>query len=99
MGTDTANLIQTLGFPVVAAAAAGIFGYKIVFYVLRDLSAEVKNVYGIVVKLIDRLNVSDKETNKLSREIAQLRCEVAALYRCMGVSPKRGKKVSDDRSD
>ena len=99
MGSDTANLIQTLGFPVVAAAAAGIFGYKIVFYVLRDLSAEVKNVYGIVVKLIDRLNVSDKETNKLSREIAQLRCEVASLYRCMGVSPKRSKKISDDHSD
>ena len=83
MGTDTANLIQTLGFPVVAAAAAGIFGYKIVFYVLRDLSQEVKNVYDIVVKLIDRLNGHDKETNKLAKEIAQLRCEVAALYRCM----------------
>ena len=98
MGTDTANLIQTLGFPVVAAAAAGIFGYKIVFYVLRDLSQEVKNVYDIVVKLIDRLNGHDKETNKLAKEIAQLRCEVAALYRCMGISPKR-KKPSDDRGD
>jgi hypothetical protein len=98
VGTDTANLIQTLGFPVVAAAAAGIFGYKIVFYVLRDLSQEVKNVYDIVVKLIDRLNGHDKETNKLAKEIAQLRCEVAALYRCMGISPKR-KKPSDDRGD
>ena len=98
MGTDTANLIQTLGFPVVAAAAAGLFGYKIVFYVLRDLSQEVKNVYDIVVKLIDRLNGHDKETNKLAKEIAQLRCEVAALYRCMGISPKR-KKPSDDRGD
>lgn len=100
MGTDTANLVQTLGFPIVAAAAAGIFGYRIVFYVLRDLSAEVKNVYSIVVKLIDRLNISDKETNKLSREIAQLRCEVASLYRCMGVTPKkRTNKNADDRSD
>ena len=98
MGTDTANLIQTLGSPVVAAAAAGIFGYKIVFYVLRDLSQEVKNVYDIVVKLIDRLNGHDKETNKLAKEIAQLRCEVAALYRCMGINPK-SKKVPNDRGD
>ena len=98
MGTDTANLIQTLGFPVVAAAAAGIFGYKIVFYVLRDLSQEVKNVYDIVVKLIDRLNGHDKETNKLAREVAMLRVEVSALYKCMGISPKR-KKASDDRGD
>lgn len=92
MGTDTANLIQTLGFPVVAAAAAGIFGYKIVFYVLRDLSGEVKSLYEIIVKLIDRLNGHDKETNKLSKEIAMLRVEVAALYKCMGVNPKRTQK-------
>ena len=98
MGTDTANLIQTLGFPVVAAAAAGIFGYKIVFYVLRDLSGEIKELYTIIVKLIDKLNGHDRETNKLAKEIAQLRCEVAALYRCMGISPKR-KKPSDDRGD
>ena len=98
MGTDTANLIQTLGFPVVAAAAAGVFGYKIVFYVLRNLSGEIKELYTIIVKLIDKLNGHDKETNKLAKEIAQLRCEVAALYRCMGISPKR-KKPSDDRGD
>jgi len=88
VGTDTANLIQTLGFPVVAAAAAGIFGYKIVFYVLRDLSSEIKDLYGIVVKLIDRLNGHDKETNKLAKEIAMLRVEVSSLYKCMGVTKK-----------
>ena len=89
MGTDTANLIQTLGFPVVAAAAAGIFGYKIVFYVLRNLSGEIKELYTIIVKLIDKLNGHDRETNKLAKEIAQLRCEVGALYKCMGVNPKK----------
>lgn len=95
MGTDTADLIQTLGFPVVAAAAAGIFGYKIVFYVLRDLSGEIKDLYTIIVKLIDRLNGNDKETHKLAREIAMLRVEVGSLYKCMGVNPK-SKKVSND---
>ena len=88
MGTDTANLIQTQGFPVVAAAAAGIFGYKIVFYVLRDLSGEIKDLYTIVVKLIDRLNGHDKETNKLAKEVAMLRVEVSALYKCMGIPKK-----------
>ena len=88
MGTDTANLIQTLGFPVVAAAAAGIFGYKIVFYVLRDLSGEVKSLYEIIVKLIDKLNGHDKETRKMEKEIAMLRVEVGALYKCMGIKPK-----------
>ena len=97
MGTDTANLIQTLGFPVVAAAAAGIFGYKIVFYVLRNLSGEIKELYQIIVKLIDKLNGHDKETNKLAREIAQLRSEVGSLYKCMGVSPK--KPVRRERDD
>ena len=99
MGTDTANLIQTLGFPVVAAAAAGIFGYKIVFYVLRDLSGEIKDLYTIVVKLIDRLNGHDKETNKLAKEVAMLRVEVSALYKCMGIPKKRTGKSSDDRGD
>ena len=88
MGTDTANLIQTLGFPVVAAAAAGVFGYKIVFYVLRDLSGEIKDLYTIIVKLIDRLNGHDKETNKLAKELAMLRVEVSGLYKCMGVTKK-----------
>jgi cell division protein FtsB len=96
MGTDTANLIQTLGFPVVAAAAAGIFGYKIVFYVLRNLSGEVKSLYEIIVKLIDKLNGHDKETNKLAKEISNLRAEVAALYRCMGVSSKRTPRPKPD---
>jgi hypothetical protein len=97
LGADTVNLIQTLGFPVVAAAAAGVFGYKIVFFVLRNLSQEVKNLYEIIVKLIDRLNGHDKETNKLSREIAQLRCEVGSLYKCMGISPKKPvKRICDE---
>ena len=100
MGSDTANLIQTLGFPVVAAAAAGIFGYKIVFYVLRDLSGEIKELYTIIVKLIDRLNGNDKETTKLAKEIAMLRVEVSSLYKCMGINPKkRINKGSDDRGD
>ena len=100
MGTDTADLIQTLGFPVVAAAAAGVFGYKIVFYVLRDLSSEIKDLYTIIVKLIDRLNGNDKETNKLAKEIAMLRVEVGSLYKCMGVNPKkRGEKISNDSRD
>ena len=98
MGTDAANLISTLGFPVVCAAAAGIFGYKVVFYILRSLSADIKDVHTIVVKLIDRLNAKGRETNQLTKEIAQLRCEVAALYRCMGVSsgkPTRNRKSED----
>ena len=97
MGTDAANLIQTLGFPVVAAAAAGIFGYKIVFYVLRNLSGEIKELYTIIVKLIDKLNGHDRETNKLAKEIAQLRCEVASLYKCMGITKKSmGEKRRDN---
>ena len=98
MGEDATTLIQTLGFPIVAAAAAGFFGYKVVFYVLKELHEDIKNLHDIVIKLIDRINEHDKETNKLAKEIAQLRCEVAALYRCMGISPKR-KKPSDDRGD
>ena len=98
MGPVTANLIQTLGFPVVADAAAGIFGYKIVFYVLRNLSGEIKELYTIIVKIIDKLNGHDRETNKLAKENAQLRSEVASLYKCMGINPKR-KKTSDDRGD
>jgi hypothetical protein len=99
VGTDTANLIQTLGFPVVAAAAAGVFGYKIVFYVLRNLSGEIKELYTIIVKLIDKLNGHDRETNKLAKEIAMLRVEVASLYKCMGIPKKRIGKSSDDRGD
>lgn len=99
MGADTVNLIQTLGFPVVAAAAAGIFGYKIVFYVLRNLSQEVKNLYDIIVKLIDRLNGHDKETRKLEKEVSMLRVEVASLYKCLGVNPKSLNKRSRERRD
>jgi len=97
LGADTVNLIQTLGFPVCAAVGAAWFGWKIVFYVLRNLSQEVKNLYEIIVKLIDRLNGHDKETNKLAKEVAQLRCEVASLYKCMGISPK--KPVRRERDD
>jgi len=96
LGADTVNLIQTLGFPVVAAAAAGVFGYKVVFYVLRGLSGDIKELHSIVIKLIDRLNGHDKETNKLSREIAQLRSEVGSLYKCMGVNPRRQSRKGEE---
>ena len=89
MSTDAANLVQTLGFPICAAAFAALFGYKVVFYVLHALSGEVKSLEVIVIKLIDRLNIHDKETNKLAKEISILRVEVAALYKCMGVNPKK----------
>jgi hypothetical protein len=52
VGSDTINLINTLGFPIVSAAFAAVFGYKVVFYVLRDLSGEIKELHSIVVKLI-----------------------------------------------
>ena len=90
------DLVQTLGCPVFAALAAFFGGYKIVFYVLQTLSLEVKNVYTIIVKLIDRLNVSDKETNKLAKEIAMLRVEVSSLYKCMGISKKPVKRERDE---
>ncbi len=96
MGADTVNLIQTLGFPVVAAAAAGIFGYKVVFYILKTVTLEIKELHTIIVKLIDRLNGHDKETNKLSREIAQLRSEVGSLYKCMGVDPRRQSRKGEE---
>ena len=88
MGSDTADLISTLGFPVVCAAAAGIFGYKVVFYILRDLSGDIKGIHKIIIKLIDRLNLNDKETSKMTKEIAQLRCEVSSLYKCIGAQAK-----------
>ena len=88
MGEDATTLIQTLGFPIVAAAAAGFFGYKVVFYVLRNLHEDIKNLHDIIIKLIDRINEHDKETNKLGKEIAMLRVEVASLYKCLGVSQK-----------
>jgi len=96
LGADTVNLIQTLGFPVVAAAAAGIFGYKVVFYILKTVTLEIKELHTIIVKLIDRLNGHDKETNKLSREIAQLRSEVGSLYKCMGVNPRRQSRKGEE---
>lgn len=98
MGSDTADLITSLGFPVVAALAAAGFGYKIVFYVLRNLSGEIKELYTIIVKLIDKLNGHDRETNKLAKEIAMLRVEVASLYKCMGVGARKpnGKQRAED---
>ena len=92
MGEDATTLIQTLGFPIVAAAAAGFFGYKVVFYVLKELHEDIKNLHDIVIKLIDRLNEHDKETNKLAKEIAMLRVEVASLYKCLGISQKTVNK-------
>ena len=96
MSSDAADLISSLGFPVVCALAAGIFGYKVVFYILRDLSGDIKGIHKIIVKLIDRLNINDRETNKLSKEIAQLRCEVASLYKCMGLNSKKTPRAKDE---
>jgi len=73
VGSDTVNLIQTLGFPIVAAACAGVFGYKVVFYVLRDLSGEIKELHSIVIKLIDSNNVTKREICKIEQRLAELR--------------------------
>ena len=96
MGEDATTLIQTLGFPIVAAAAAGFFGYKVVFYVLRNLHEDIKNLHDIIIKLIDRINEHDKATNRLGKEIAMLRVEVASLYKCLGISQKSVNKKGRD---
>ena len=57
---------------------------------------EIKELYTIIVKLIDKLNGHDKETNKLAKEIAQLRSEVASLYKCMGVGKPVSKKSRNE---
>ena len=73
MTTDTVNLIQTLGFPVVSAAAVGGCGYRVVFYVLRDMSAEIKNQYEITIKLIDATNNVRKEICNEEKRLAEIR--------------------------
>ena len=73
MTTDTVNLLQTLGFPVCCAAAVGWFGYRVVFYVLRDLAGEIKNQYEITIKLIDATNNVRKEICNVEKRLAEIR--------------------------
>jgi len=63
---------------------------------LRDLSGEIKDLYTIIVKLIDRLNGHDKETNKLAKELAMLRVEVSGLYKGMGLAKKPASTKRND---
>ncbi len=73
MGTDTLNAIQTLGFPIIAAAMCGLFCWKVTFYILKDLQSEIRNCYDIIVKLIDSTNGVRKEICRLEQRLAELR--------------------------
>lgn len=61
---DIIGIIETLGIPVAVAIGLGYALMYLIRFLTKDVTADLKNLYDIVVKLIDSNRESKNETKK-----------------------------------
>ena len=61
---DPIGIIETLGIPVAVAIGLGYALMYLIKFITKDVTADIKNLYNIVVKLIDSNREAKDEVKK-----------------------------------
>jgi len=61
---DVIGIIETLGIPVAVAIGLGYALMYLIKFITKDVTADIKNLYNIVVKLIDSNREAKDEVKK-----------------------------------
>tara|TARA_Y100001973_G_scaffold28904_3_gene43601 strand:+ start:2380 stop:2628 length:249 start_codon:yes stop_codon:yes gene_type:complete len=61
---DIIQLIETLGIPVAVAIGLAYALMYLIKFITKDVSKDIKNLYDIIVKLIDSSREARDETKK-----------------------------------
>jgi hypothetical protein len=78
---DIIGIIETVGIPVSVAIGLGYALMYLIRFLTKDVTADIKNLYDIVVKLIDSNREAKDEVKKTMTGINVIKDIMIKLFR------------------
>ena len=78
---DIFAIIETLGIPVAVAIGLGYALMYLIKFIIKEVKADIKNLYEITVKLIDSNRQSKDETKKTMTAVNVIKDIVIKLFK------------------
>ena len=78
---DLIGVIETLGIPVAVAIGLGYALMYLIKFITKDVTVDIKNLYNIVVKLIDSNREAKDEVKKTMTSINTIKDIVIKLFK------------------
>ena len=78
---DVIGIIETLGIPVAVALGLGYALMYLIKFITKDVTADIKNLYNITVKLIDSNREAKDEVKKTMTAISVIKDIIIKLFK------------------
>ena len=78
---DVIGLIETLGIPVAVALGLGYALMYLIKIITKDVTADIKNLYNITVKLIDSNREAKDEVKKTMTAVSVIKDIIIKLFK------------------
>ena len=70
---DIFQVIETLGVPIAVSVGLGYALMYLIRFITKDIKADIKNLYDITVKLIDKSNQAKDESKKTLTAVSTMK--------------------------
>ena len=78
---DVFGIIETLGIPVAVALGLGYALMYLIKFITKDVTADIKNLYNITVKLIDSNREAKDEVKKTMTAVSVIKDIIIKLFK------------------
>ena len=78
---DVIGIIETVGIPVAVALGLGYALMYLIKFITKDVTADIKNLYNITVKLIDSNREAKDEVKKTMTAVAVIKDIIIKLFK------------------
>ena len=78
---DILGIIETLGIPIAVSIGLGYALMYLIKFITKDITSDVKNLYDIVVKLIDSNRQAKDEVKKTMTAVQVIKDIVIKLFK------------------
>ena len=78
---DIIGIIETLGIPVAVALGLGYALMYLIRFITKDVTADIKNLYSMVVKLVDSNRQAKDEVKKTMTGVNIIKNVVLKLFK------------------
>ena len=75
------GIIETLGIPVAVALGLGYALMYLIKFITKDVTADIKNLYNITVKLIDSNREAKDEVKKTMTAVSVIKDIIIKLFK------------------
>ena len=78
---DVIGIIETLGIPVAVALGLGYALMYLIKFITKDVTADIRNLYEIIVKLIDSNRQAKDEVKKTMTGVNTIKDIIIKLFK------------------